>query len=193
MHTRSLIFILTLILIFISIQTVQAVKIDVSLVLNNTDATVYIPGTGEVASASLGAGTNYTNLNSYLASYSGNAVSALVVSAANKMFVRTLGSTHELMLEPDIAPTKKVLLVFTDGGWQEIDRRMDLIRSGEFFLQTTPAFGFNLGTLQPIKMILSYVTFDIKGDMILNKGNHRLSVTYNGTSGGRPVVVFDKF
>jgi len=168
---------------------VSGKNFQLSLEINNTDATVYIPGVGEVASSSLD-GRTYTNqTHNYLASYIGNALTGLVASVGNYLFVSNTTNTHTLKISQNLTPQNKVFLVFTRGDWSDIDNRMGLVEAGEFLFRITPTFGFGLGVLYPMKLLLNYTDIDIRGNLILRKGMHKIIIDYNETtSDNRPVL-----
>ncbi|MBU0530355.1 MAG: hypothetical protein ABIH52_03530 [Candidatus Aenigmatarchaeota archaeon] len=183
--------ILTTILVLLSFQSVQAqTDFQVRLTLNNTDANVYIPssGVGETSSSLLGTGTNYTTPTSfYLASYLGNILTGLVTSGGNRLFVSNTTSTHTLMISQNITPRKVIFLTLTQGGWEDVDKRISLIKTGSFLSKISPTFGFGLGTLYPIKILINYTQIDIRGDIILKRGLHEFKIDYNDTtSDNRP-------
>jgi len=180
---------------FISILTLIVInKIQIILELNNTEAGVYIPATGfgENSSSTLGGMVNYTSPYFYLASWSGDAVTGLVSSSGIRLFTSNTTSSHRLGLEVYETPRKKILLPLTRGTWREIDNRMGLIHAGAFLDSIKPTFGFGLGWLHPIKIILEPASFDLISSLILQKGRQGLTVSYNGTVGTTPTIVIEK-
>jgi len=166
----------------------DAATFSVRLNINNTDNMVYIPGVGETGSDNLGSDTIYTNPpHFYIASYLNNILTGLVAARGSALVVNTGILNHSIEIRQDIK-NSRVFLTFTKGGWQIIDKNINLIEAGEFLSCITPSFAFGLGNFYPIKLLLSYMDIDITGDMVLQRGEHRLIIENTGTSGNRPVV-----
>jgi len=163
------------------------------LTINNTSNKVYIPvnGVGEVDSSSLGAGTNYTSkTNDYIASYNTatNELVALVANVkANRLFVKNSTNTHTIMLEQNFTE-EKVFLVFSTGNYRSIDARIRSIADGTFLSNIKPTFGFGLGLMYPVKLLLNYTNIDIAGNEILQRGRHGLILNYTNVTGNKPVI-----
>ncbi|MFH1978195.1 MAG: hypothetical protein ABIJ92_02630, partial [Candidatus Aenigmatarchaeota archaeon] len=156
--------------------------------INNTNALVYVPGTGVLNSNDLGTGLNYTNhTRSYVASYSGDVLTGLVASSVEKLTASNTAGYHSIGIQRNMTHTK-ILLPFTRGDWGGIENRMNLIESGDFFLEITPTFGFGLGLKYPIKLLLKYSDVNIQNDLILNKGIHKLAIESN-KSGTKAITI----
>ncbi len=171
---------------------VSGAALSVRLNINNTLNTVYIPGEGEKDSSELGAETVYTNPpHYYLASYLNNIMTGLAAASGISLAVGSTPTNHSIAIEQDTA-NSRIFLIFTTGDWRVIDNRIDLIEAGNFLAEISPSFAFGLGSLYPIKLILYYTDILIQGDMILQRGQHRLVVENEGLSGGKPVVTIKK-
>lgn len=180
---------------FITVLSLAIIRsFQIILEINNTEALVYIPvtGEGEKSSSLLGTGTYTSPLHYYLASYIGNALTGLVASSGTRIFVSNTGTAHKLGIEQDLTPTKKTFLTFTRGDWRNIDNRMSLIKSGIFFDQIKPTFGFGLGFLYPIKIIIQQPGFDIINNHIIQKGRQGMTIAYNGSVNNFPTIVVEK-
>ncbi len=167
----------------------------VKLVLNNTDSTVYIPGVGEVDSSTLIENVYNNPPHYYLASQLDNAVSGLVFSMRIPRVLsvgrNATAQTHYLSIDQDLE-SSRVFLVFTEGGWRVIETRMALIEAGRFLTNILPSFSYGLGNRYSLDLALGYMDIDLRGNMRLRKGTHKIVIENNGTSGGKPVVVIGR-
>lgn len=171
---------------FIALANAQTAQI--SLTINNTANTVYIPGTGELQSSSLGQPANYTAPKYfYLASYVNNTLSALVADRGNRLFTSNISTRHTIGIDQN-AQNSKVLVVFSSGDWRSIDNKIVSITAGTFLSSIKPSFGFGLGVAYPIKMVLNYTRIDLQEEHILRKGRHGLLISYSEISGSRPAI-----
>ncbi|MFH1364781.1 MAG: right-handed parallel beta-helix repeat-containing protein [Candidatus Aenigmatarchaeota archaeon] len=167
------------------------VTVELNLKINNTDSRVYIPvfGVGETNASSLGSGTTYASSpHFYLTSQSGDALTGLVASFAEQLRVSNDTNTHSLLLQRNLTNTK-MLLPFFRGGWHDVEKRIPVLESGEFFQEIKPTFGFGLGVKYPIKMILTYNNIDLQGDLIAEKGLHKIKIESNKTNNEKAVII----
>jgi len=172
---------------------VVARDFQIILELNSTDPNVYIPGVGEVSAGSLGSGTDYTSpTHYYLASYIGNALTALVTHTGKDLFVSNETDNHTIQVSQRLQPIKPVFITFTPGDWNDVEKRMSLIEVGDFLDKITPTFGFGLGNLYPIKIILEYTNLDIRNHLELRRGTHDLVIDYNDTTSDNKPALFIK-
>jgi parallel beta-helix repeat protein len=175
----------------VSVQINIYFSFQLSLSINNTSNTVYIPvyGMGEKTAGSLGTGATYANQShNYLASYNTTSLSALAAQRANSLFAGNTTSYHTLKMDQDLS-NPKILLAFAKGDWKTIDNRIGIIESGEFFLKISPSFAFGLGVYHPIKMILNYTDIDIENNLILNKGLNKLALESNSTTSAKRLII----
>jgi hypothetical protein len=161
-------------------------SLHVDVVVNQTANDVYVPGDGVIPSAGI-PDVTYVPSPFFIASYSSGFVAGLASMSGD--YVRTDGGTgnHTIGIVQPLA-NSRVLLAFTEGDWQTIGNRMDLIENGEFFRRITPSFAFGLGTEYVIRMILHYPGIDIEGGLEFSKGIYRLIIENKGMSGGKPLV-----
>lgn len=168
-------------------QAAGAHTLNVKLVINNTANDVYIPGQGETSSAALGGSYYSSPPHYYLASYLGGVLNALVADSAESLAVNSTTENHTLQINQPLSG--RILLAFTEGGWQTIDDRVPLLESGAFFTRMLPSFAYNIaGRLYSLKMVLACTGIDILGDVVLGRGQHSLLVSNEGVSGGKPQV-----
>lgn len=164
-------------------------SVQMMLNINNTDATVYIQGTGEIASSALGTGTTVVPSYFYIASYSADVLTGLITSRASSISYSNTSTEHTMQLNYEPFPTRQIFLAFTKGEWKDIDKRMDIIVSGDFLSEITPTFGFGLGVLYPIKMITEFADIDIQSDLFIRKGTHKLEITSNRVDDGTKAII----
>jgi len=178
-----------------TVEIVKRYKLRVFLHINNTSNKVYIPvtGVGEVDSNSLGSGTVYTNQTyNYLVSYANNKIQGLVANVkASRLFVKNSSTTHTFMIEQNVSD-ERIFLVLSRGDYKIIDNRIRYIVDGTFLQNIKPTFGFGLGILYPIKILLNYTSIDIQGNLILQKGRHKIELEYNDSVSGRPTIIFTR-
>ena len=91
------------------------------------------------------------------------------------------GSVHALTLSQDL-DSAAGLLAFTVGSGTFIHNRMPDIESGRFFYYPVPTFGYGLGFIHPIKIMLSYSNINLAGDFTINSGYHQLVVEKTASS-----------
>jgi|GEM_PF-2870420 len=164
-------------------------SIQLTLNLGNLANDVYVPGAGEVASASI-INTSYSNPDRwYVASYLNDMLSALVFSYQTPvlLMVNRTSAAHSLTLSQGIQNSKS-FLVFSSGSWRTIDDRMDLIEKREFMSKDSPSFAYGLGLERAIKILLSYGNIDIVDDLILQAGTHDIITENIGRTGAQVML-----
>jgi hypothetical protein len=183
-------FILSAILL-VSVPNVYALSFQVKLTLNSTQNSVYIPGVGEVASASMGSNTYTSPAHYYLASYLNGVLYGLIFSISTPVSISVENSSgnHSLTLSQDIE-NSNVFLVFSRGSWKEVEKRISSVEKGNFLQEVSPTFGFGTGLYRTVMLLLSYTTLDIQNERIIQKGRHRIVADYiNYTT--KPVIDVD--
>jgi len=167
----------------------------VKLVINNTNNIVYIPGVGELNSSDLDYQVYGNPPHYYLASYLEDAVSGMVFSMqiprAVAVSTNASNNTHYLALEQDME-NSRVFLVFTLGNWRAIESRIALIEAGRFLTNILPSFSYGLGNKYSLDLALGYADIDLQGRLRLRKGSHKIVISNNGTSAGKPVIVIGR-
>jgi hypothetical protein len=176
-------------------QPAAATTIQFRLVMNNTAATFYVPGSGEYVFSSLPAQAYTSPEHFYLASYLGDVLIANVYyyQSPASVFVEKTANTYTLGTNMNLS-NSIALLVFTQGNsWRVIDNRMELIGKGRFMEELLPSFSFGLGEKQSIGAMVGFSSIDItsKG-MILEPGYYRLMVENKGEAGGKDLVAITK-
>ena len=167
---------------------VQAQTLNVKLTINNVQNDVYMPGTGEIASDSLGPGTTYSNLDHfYIASYFNNLLYALVGRTGNNVRASNDLTSHNITFNQNLQGSK-VFLGFTKGDYNNIESVISSIEDGTFFLEIAPSFSFGIGYLNPVKVLLAYTDINLTGDVRLHSGFRKLTVSNMGFMNGKPVV-----
>ncbi len=163
--------------------------VEFSLIINNTDNTVYIPGRGEMSSSSLGSTTNYPNPpHFYLASYLSNLLTGIVAKDALNLFYGSDSSSHTLGIQQDSGDAR-IFIPATVGDWNNIDRRMRMIEKGKFLTEFSPSFGFPMsGFYYTVTIMLRYSGINLTGDPVLGKGRMKLRIENLGEHNGTPVV-----
>jgi hypothetical protein len=161
-------------------------SLHVDVVINQTSNEVYVPESGSIPSGGIPDMT-YDPDPFFIASYGSGLVTGLTAMSGD--YVRTDGGTgnHTIGIVQPLSRSM-ILLSFTEGDWQTVDNRMELIESGEFFRRITPSFAFGMGTEYMISMILHYPGIDIEGGLEFSKGIYRLIIENKGMSGGKPLV-----
>ena len=163
--------------------------------INNTDAMVQYGDSNPIPAWQMGSLKTVIDPNYYyMASYSGNAVTGLVSPGPTKAIgYGNDTNTHQLYIQYDLVSNpRRFIIPFSKGDWHEINNRMVDIESGDFFLNIKPTFGFGLGTLYPIKIVLQPGMFDIIGNFLIQKGKQKVAISYNGSVDSIPTIVVDK-
>ena len=172
----------------ISIGFVRAQTLNVKLTINNVQNEVYIPGTGEIASGSLGPGTTYPSPdNYYIASYFNNLMYALIGASGTSLGASNDFSSHNITLNQPLQ-NSRILLGFTKGDYNRIDSVIESIEDGSFLQEIAPSISFGLGYLNPVKVLLAYTDINITGDVRLHSGFRKITVTNRGFVNNMPVV-----
>ena len=55
-------------------------------------------------------------------------------------------------------------------------------------MEVSPTFGFGLGTLYPVKLILFYSELNLTGSVMFGKGSHKLIIENNGFENEKPII-----
>ena len=164
------------------------------LKINGTNATVFIPGYGSIPASSI-IPTEYLEPEHYfLTSESDRELRSLVFSEREptSLIINKTAIEHFLEINQKIS-NSKVFLVFTLGSADNVLNRIDLIESADFLTKISPTFGFGLGDLYPIKMLLQYEDIDLQGQrMILQKGTHNVVIESNKTDTAKNVIIEQK-
>lgn len=178
--------------ILVSASSVSALSLQVRLNLDNTQNTVYIPGSGEVASASLTDQTYSSPPHHYLASYLNGILYSLVSSSETPISIATdaESANHSLIVSQNMSHSN-VFLVFSRGGWREVESRISSVEGRGFLHETAPSFGFGTGLKSTIQLLLSYSSFNIQNDRIFQQGKHRLVLNYVNYTNNRPDIEID--
>ena len=184
MKTAILVFVLS----FVFVGIVQAQTLNVKFTMNNVQNNVYVPGTGEIASDSLGPGSTYSNPDHfYIASYFNNLMYALVSATGSSLGVSNDASSHNITINQNIQGSK-VLLGFTKGDYNNIETVISIIEDGTFFLEIAPSFSFGTGYLNPVKVLLAYTDINITGNTRLHSGFRKLIISNLGYMNGKPII-----
>lgn len=167
----------------------------VEMRLTNTDATVYVPGAGEVTAGSLTPAVYTSPMHYFVSSHKDGLLTGLVHHLETPYSVsinRTAGS-YSLKVNQSINRSM-VFAVFSKGDRGRIDSVIDLIEAQIFLGKSSPTFGFGLGKDYDIKMYLSYDNIDFVGNnMTFNRGNRLAIATNNGTVVNKASIIFKSF
>jgi len=165
---------------------------EVSVVINNTDNNVYVPGIGEMDSSGLGAFNEYVPEHFYIASYLGGVVTGLAAKEGIKVFYGGSQGRHVIGVQQAL-DGPGVFVAMTRGDWQAIDRRMDIIEAGKFLMEVSPVFGFDIqGMYYPVTIMLRYSGIMLVGEKYLGTNRVRLSIENVGVSDGNVNVEITK-
>jgi len=159
-------------------------NIQLVIQISGTSGRVYIPGTGDSASLSLSNATYSSLARSYIASYMNSVLKALVFVERDFVSLSTARSgadMHSIGLDMKLDGAH-ALLAFTRGDWNSVENRIREIESGKFFSYASPTFGFGLGNIYAIKLLLDYTDIQIAGNLMLQSGRQGLTFAYNGTT-----------
>ena len=167
---------------------VQAQTLNVKLTINNVNNDVYIPGTGEIDSNSLGSGTTYSSPGHfYIASYLSNLMYALVGATGTSLQASNDMTTHNITINQNLQGSR-VLMGFTKGDYNNIESVISSVEDGSFFQEIAPSLSFGLGYLNPVKVLLAYTDINITGDLRLHSGLRKITVSNEGYQNNKPVV-----
>jgi hypothetical protein len=167
--------------------------IEYKLNINNTAHNVYVPGLGEILPSGLGPLTSYsTPPHFYIASYLSNQLSGLVASEGRNLYYGKGPGNHTIGIQQDLQ-NSRMLLTFTQGDWQNIERVILLIEAGKFLMELSPAFGFpSAGALYPVTIMLRYPGIDLTGDLTTGKGSMSLAIENKGLVGDNLTINIEK-
>ena len=183
---RFIVFVMIAWLVMAGLAGAQT--LNVKLTLNNVDNNVYIPGTGEVASGSLGTGTEYTTPSHfYMASYLNNVMHVLIGATGTSLYASNDVSSHNITINQDLHDSR-VFLGFTQGDWSNVEDVTEPIELGTFLHEIAPTISFGLGYLNPVKILLEYTNINITGDVRLHSGFRKLIISNEGFENGRPKI-----
>jgi len=170
---------------------VTTLSLQVNLLLNDTwdSAKIYIPGEGEKTFTQLGQISPYSDSNPphyYIASYSNNILASLVISPDNPLSISasTGSGNYELGTNQKFS-NSLIFLVFSKGGWRQVDNRIGMIEKGEFLSQISPSFSYGLGSKYPLKIALGYDNIDINDTLSVGRGYARISIENKGATGNK--------
>ncbi len=178
-------------LLILNITTAQAYTIQFNLILNNTNNKVYVPGVGEIASASI-TNTSYTSPQShYLTSHLNNVLRAMIYYQRSPTAIvinRSGTSSHTLGITQDLT-NSKTFLVFTQGDWSAVNNRIDSIEKGTFLTNIAPSFAYGLGVKYPIKLLLEYSDIDLQSTLLFQAGTYELELESNKTDSNKALII----
>jgi hypothetical protein len=173
------------------IPAVISQNVTVSLTMDNTQATVHIPGEGDIPADELS--TKYTRPSHwYLASYLNDVLHGMVLAYGTPSYLETSkgSSSHTIRLSSDM--DSRILLIFTEGDWRALDNRISMIEAGEFLSKVSPSFSYGLGFFHPVKAVVELQGVDILNDLILSPGTNEISIEYPQIMAGRPVLYINR-
>ena len=149
----------------------------VTLTLNNSRNTVFVPYVGAAPASTLPTATYASPPHFYLASYSNNRLFGVIYSqqAPQSISTATSGSNHVLTLKQRLDGSQ-AFLTDTAGDYRQVEGRMQSIERLGFLTQITPAFAYPPGTKYPVRILLNYTDIDIIGSLIFQSGTHELSI-----------------
>ena len=158
--------------------------LQIKLVLNSTSDSIYIPGTGETSFSGLATAEYASPEHYYLASYSGDALKAVVFSHLNPIALLTEKNADSYAIGTSQRfSSSMVFLAFSKGNWRIVNNRMSQIEKGEFLSAPEPSFGFGLGNKYPLKVFLNYQDIDINSTLVIGRGYNRLVIEKTGSTG----------
>ncbi len=158
---------------------------EVVLKLNDSSSAVYLPGTGEMQATGTETGSYPSPPHYYISSHDAGILRGLVSLYGSPVSVGIEKPSGKHIITLKQKTGSSTALVFSRGSWKEIDNRMRDIEKGTFMSYIKPSFGFGLGSGYTLKMVLSYPNIDIVGNMMLQKGSHRLKIENLGAQDGR--------
>jgi hypothetical protein len=172
--------------------TQQANSLGIKLTVPSTTHQVYVPGVGASNVGQLSPNTWTNPTHYYISSWLVDNLYGLAHAYQNFVSIgfNKTSDNHTLILSQNIS-NSQTFLVFSKGSWEKMDRGMALIESGEFMNKITPTFGFGLGTVYSIKMLLPYTDLDMGSTLRINpsSGTQKVLFKYNHTLNQKPVIV----
>ncbi|MFH1236870.1 MAG: hypothetical protein V1648_00495 [Candidatus Aenigmatarchaeota archaeon] len=162
--------------------TVVSLKLNIKLVLNETQASTYVPGAGEKSFADLTYAYYAIPQNYYIASYYANSLYGLVFQNQQPLGVLVDKSVDSVTLGLDLKyPNSIAFVVSSKGDWKSMQNRIGLINSGSFMQYSEPTFSFGLGDKYPMAIVLNYDNMDILGRrMDVGKGSNNIAIRHEG-------------
>jgi hypothetical protein len=172
---------------------VSSIILQIKLVLNSTSDNVYVPGAGETAFSGLTNNEYVSPGHYYAASYSNEALKALVFSGMNPVSILTGKdtSTYNIGINQRFA-NSMVLLVFSRGNWMQISNRMASIETGDFLSYIEPSFSFGLGKNYPLKVVIGYENIEINKTLTIGRGYNKLVIENVGMMSNKPGIKIDR-
>jgi len=167
--------------------------LQIKLVLNSTSDSIYIPGTGETSFSGLATAEYASPEHYYLASYSGDALKAVVFSHLNPIALLTEKNADSYAIGTSQRfSSSMVFLAFSKGNWRIVNNRMSQIEKGEFLSAPKPSFGFGLGGKYSLKVFLSYQDIDINSTLVIGRGYNRLVIEKTGSTGAKARIDIER-
>ena len=173
--------------LLVFIPSVHAQMLSVKLNIQGVENAIYIPGVGERLASSISEEVYTTPQHFYILSYSGTSLNGLVARDGLRVYATNNETFHSIGIDQNL-DNSRIFLVFSKGNWRTVESKIDLIESGKFLAAISPSFAFGLGTLYPIRLILTYTGIDLIGNFILGMGQHKIVVENLGTSDGKTLV-----
>lgn len=184
--------IMPVMLFSLAIPLASAGTFEVQLKINDGNSSLYIPGMGEQPAYEVSSNNYLTPPHFYISSHDGNILRGLVSLYGSPFSIGIEKSSGKHIIKLKQYSNSSTLLVFSKGSWKDIENRMRDVERGAFMSYTEPSFAFGLGAGYILKMVLSYPAIDIVGDMVLQKGLHRLKIENLGAEGDRLKVGISK-
>ncbi|MFH1294358.1 MAG: hypothetical protein ABIH90_00260 [Candidatus Aenigmatarchaeota archaeon] len=149
--------------------------------INDTTNDVYIPGTGSMAAGNLGSQEYTAPGHFWLSSCLSQTLYALVwaYGSPQSLYVENTTSNHTLMINQSIVGSR-VLLVFSRGDYNTVDKQIRGIETNLFFLNSLPSFGYGLGATNAIGMLIELGKIHSAGTQVFGKGMHTLNISNQG-------------
>ncbi|MCD6590477.1 MAG: right-handed parallel beta-helix repeat-containing protein [Candidatus Aenigmarchaeota archaeon] len=160
-----------------------SLTLQVKLVLNNSEASIYVPGYGEVSKNN----QTYTNPKYYyIVSYMQNILTGLLLKSNNpvSLFTDTQDTNYAIAIDTQM-PNSMIFVIFSEGNWVTVNRRISLINRGEFLKYPKPTFAFGLGTYE-VDFVIPLG--NVSGRAILHKGEHKISIKHGGVTQGKVLI-----
>lgn len=170
----------------------QENNITVTLTLNNTDNMGYVPGVGATPVSDLSDTTWSSPPHYYMASYLNNIIYGIVFAYGDPEYISfsKTSSSHSMSVKG--GKTSSIFISFTRGDWRVIEEKIGLIGSYEFLNKISPSFGYGLGVMRIIKILIKLQDISILNEIILNPGTHEISIEYPYAVGGKPAIYINR-
>lgn len=195
---KSVFLISAVMAFFILSAPALAYDMKFSLQIDGITNSVYVPGSGEKTLASSDNSTFTAPEHRYIASYGSGILKSLISVDSNLIglnMTKSSTTAHWIGLYTKDWNTTgaSALLVFTKGDWRNIDEKIADVESGRFTSYYKPTFGFGIGNIYAIKILLSYSDIVFSGNPVFSAGRRGIGVYNNGTdSAGRQVMAISK-